>query len=450
MQIIQLEDNKLAHYAYAILSGDEMILIDPARNPEPYYALARQHQAAITAVVETHPHADFVSSHLEIHRSTGAGVYVSRLVDALYPHHPFDEGDELRVGAGKIRAINTPGHSPDSISVVLSDTSGKDTAVFSGDALLIGDCGRPDLREAVGNLRVQREHQATQMFHTLPKYLKLDDAVQVYPAHGSGSLCGRVLSMQKSSTIGQERLTNWCLQPMAEADFVRALLEGQSFVPRYFSYDVQLNREGAPDLAESLQRVPVEAPISGRSARERLDPGTMIVDTRPQHDFSKAHLRGSVNLQVGPKFETWLGAIIDPGVLFYLAVAPGTHAEPLVERIAKIGYEKFIKAVFELEGGDRSIPTLDLAIFQADIDAFTLIDVRNVGESDAVPFANRLNIPLHELAGRLNEIPLDKPVVVYCSSGYRSAAASSIIDDKLGDAVRVYDLGDDVVRFMGS
>ena len=179
------------YYAYAILSEGEMILVDPARNPEPYYALARKHHAAITAVVETHPHADFVSSHLEIHRTTGAGVYVTSLVGAFYPHHNFEEGDELAVGAGKIRAINTPGHSPDSISVILTDGSGKDIAVFTGDALLIGDCGRPDLREEAGNLQLKREQQAKQMYHTLQKYLKLDDTVKVYPAHGSGSLCGR-------------------------------------------------------------------------------------------------------------------------------------------------------------------------------------------------------------------------------------------------------------------
>lgn len=450
MQILQFEDDKLAHYAYAILSEGEMVLVDPARNPEPYYALARKHHATITAVVETHPHADFVSSHLEIHRTTGAGVYVTSLVGAFYPHHNFDEGDELAVRAGKIRAINTPGHSPDSISVILTDGSGKDIAVFTGDALLIGDCGRPDLREEAGNLQLKREQQAKQMHHTLQKYLKLDDTVKVYPAHGSGSLCGRVLSKEKSSTISQERLTNWCLQPMAEEDFVRALLAGQSFVPRYFPYDVQLNRQGAPDLAASLRNVPVESPVTAESAQRRLDAGVMIVDTRPQSSFKQAHLRGSMNLQIGPKFETWLGSVMDPGVAFYLAVAPGMEKEPLLERIAKIGYEPFIKAVFELEGGDQSIPQLDLASFKEHLDDFTLIDVRSVEESTANPFDKRLNIPLQELRERIDEIPLDKPLVVYCSSGYRSAAASSLIHDRLGARVPVYDLGESVTGFTSA
>lgn len=450
MQIIQFEDDTLAHYAYAILSEGEMVLVDPARNPEPYYALAAQHQATITAVVETHPHADFVSSHLEIYRRTGAGVHVSSLLGAFYPHHSFDEGDTLKVGEGKIRAINTAGHSPDSISVVVTDGSGKDIAVFTGDALLIGDCGRPDLREEAGNVKLKREEQARQMYYTLRKYLKLDDAVKVYPAHGSGSLCGRVLSAEKSSTIAQERQTNWCLQPMTEDAFLRALLDGQPFVPRYFPYDVQLNREGAPDLAESLRRIRVEAPVTAESARGRLDPGVMIVDTRPESSFKQGHLSGSMNLQIGPKFETWLGSVMDPGVAFYLAVAPGMETEPLLERIAKIGYEPFVKAVFELEGGDVSMPELDLTSFKEHMDDFTLIDVRSGEESTTKPFEKRLNIPLQELRERLGEIPMDKPLVVYCSSGYRSAAASSLIHDRLRDRVPVYDLGESVTRFTRS
>lgn len=186
MKIKQFEDKNLAHYSYAILSQGEVALIDPARDPQQYYDFARQHNAKITTVIETHPHADFVSSHLEIHKSTDATIYESKLLGAEYPHQTFDEGDAIILGEITLQAINTPGHSPDSISVVAIDETGKQQAVFTGDTLFIGDCGRPDLREQAGAITAARAELAKQMFHSLRnKLMVLSDDVLVYPAHGA-------------------------------------------------------------------------------------------------------------------------------------------------------------------------------------------------------------------------------------------------------------------------
>jgi glyoxylase-like metal-dependent hydrolase (beta-lactamase superfamily II) len=192
MEIKQFEDKNLAHFSYAIVSNGEIALIDPARDPQPYYDFAKQNTAKIIAVIETHPHADFVSSHLEIKNTAGATIYVSKLLSADYPHQTFDEGDAIVLGTITLKSLNTPGHSPDSISIVAIDEAGKEKAVFTGDTLFIGDCGRPDLREQAGAITAQRAELAKDMYHSLRnKLMTLPDDVLVYPAHGAGSLCGK-------------------------------------------------------------------------------------------------------------------------------------------------------------------------------------------------------------------------------------------------------------------
>src|SRR6476620_4975419 len=257
MKIQQWEDKGLAHFSYAVLSEGEkkIVLIDPARNPQPYLDFAKENEAQIVGVIETHPHADFVSSHLELSERTGATLYVHSLVNAFYPHEAFDEGHAIEIGKIKLYPLYTPGHSPDSICIVL-EHEGMTKAVFTGDTLFIGDCGRPDLREGVGNLQVTREKLASQMYHSLrDKLLPLHDDTIVYPAHGAGSLCGKAIKAAKSSTMGEEKKTNWCLQDISEAEFVKQLLADQPFVPAYFPFDVDLNRKGAPAYKERISAV---------------------------------------------------------------------------------------------------------------------------------------------------------------------------------------------------
>jgi hydroxyacylglutathione hydrolase len=446
MEIKQWEDKYLSHFSYAILNEDEkkIILIDPARNPKPYLDFAEKNDAVITGVIETHPHADFVSSHLEIHQNTGSVIYASKLVNAYYPHQTFDEGEEINLGQIKLKALHTPGHSPDSICIVLNH-EGKDKAVFTGDTLFIGDCGRPDLREGAGNIKATRNDLAKQMYHSLrDKLMTLADDVIVYPAHGAGTLCGKALSKAESSTIGAEKMTNWSLQEMSEEEFVKQLLSDQPFVPAYFPYSVELNRKGAPHFEESINKINIETSLDSNS----LNTSIMIVDARDEKTYKKGHLPNSINLMEGTKFETWLGSIIKPGEKFYLAGQDEDQLRKLIERSASIGYEGQIEKAFIVKEGNEKIEPIKVSEFKDHKEDYTIVDVRNPSEvKEKKIFADSIAIPLAEIRERVHEIPTDKPVVVHCAAGYRSAAATSIIKSKLNSNVKVFDLSDAIKDF---
>lgn len=442
MEIKQFEDINLAHFSYAILSHDEIVLIDPARDPAPYYAFAKQHNATIKAVIETHPHADFISSHLEIHKSTDATIYVSSLLGATYPYQSFDNGDVLQIGDVYLKAHNTPGHSPDSISVILEDQQGKKLAVFSGDTLFIGDCGRPDLREKAGAITASRRDLAKQMYYSLRNtYLNLPDDVIVYPAHGAGSLCGKGLSKANHSTIGAEKISNWSLQEMSEEEFIEALLADQPFVPKYFPNSVSINKEGAPNFQESIDAVPFLAPVCNQEDAASLNSSLVIIDTRSQEAFKAGHLPKAINLMIDTKFETWLGSIIAPGEKFYLTGSNEEQLKTLVARIAKIGYENQIEGVFVSDYGYIQSPSFSVEEFKANVDAYTIVDIRNPSEVNAGKiFASAVTIPLYELRERAGEIPTHKPIMVHCAAGYRSAAGSSILENVLSSNATIFDL----------
>lgn len=450
MEIKQFEDKNLAHYSYAILSNGEIALIDPSRNPQPYYDFARERSAVITAVIETHPHADFVSSHLEIHNTTGATIYASKLLGAGYDHQTFDKGDAIVLGSITLKALNTPGHSPDSISIVALDLEGKEQAVFTGDTLFIGDCGRPDLREQAGAITASRTQLAKQMYHSLrTELMTLPDHVLVYPAHGNGSLCGKGLSDQNSSTIGSEKKTNWSLQSMTESDFVNALLTDQPFIPKYFPFDVSVNRKGAEGFKECISKVKKREPVTCDNCAESLDPEMLIIDARPQQEFKKGHLKNAINLMADGKFETWLGSIVNPGEKFYLVAGNESTLDGLIERIASIGYEKQIALAFVSDYGSTQLQYADVEELKDNEQAFTIIDVRNQSEAkEKSLFKNAINIPLPELRERTNEIPLDKPIIVHCAGGYRSAAGSSIIKARTKNKHEVTDLSEAVKGFQ--
>jgi glyoxylase-like metal-dependent hydrolase (beta-lactamase superfamily II)/rhodanese-related sulfurtransferase len=449
MKIEQFEDKNLSHYSYAVLNESmrEIVLVDPGRNPKQYYNYADKNEAKITAVIETHPHADFVSGHLQIHQETGAQIYASKMMNPVFAFEPFDEGAVLDLSEIKLRSINTPGHSPDSICVVL-EQEGKDKVVFTGDTLFIGDCGRPDLREQGEDVELKREKLAKQMYASLrQKLIILDDDVVVYPAHGAGTLCGKALSKASRSTIGTEKASNWCLQDLSEAEFVKALTADQPFIPKYFPYDVDLNKRGAASLEESLRKLKQGKEISDAEGVSRLDPNIVVVDTRPAATFKKGHLNHSINIMDGEKFETWLGTLVAPEQAFYLAASDKDALTVLTERTAKIGYESFIKEAFVLSAGNQSSEEIDVNLFKEDISAYTIVDIRNEAEAKSEPvFNGAINIPLPGLLERTAEIPTDKPVVVHCAGGYRSAAGSSILDEKLD--VKVFDLGDHIKDFI--
>lgn len=449
MQIKQFEDKNLSHFSYAILSDEKkMILIDPARNPQPYLDFAKEHHAQITGIIETHPHADFVSSHLELHQTTGATIYTSKNVHAFYPHQAFDEGQTIQLGKIKLTALHTPGHSPDSISILV-EHEGKQKAVFTGDTLFIGDCGRPDLREGSGKIQATRTELAKQMYHSLRnKLMVLNDDVLVYPAHGAGTLCGKNLSKESSSTIGEEKKTNWSLQDATEEEFVQNLLTDQPFVPHYFPFDVELNRKGAAGLKESLNRI-----MRGNKLDEKtlsaLDKTLWVIDTRKEEDFKKGHLPHSINLMEKGKFETWMGSIIKPGERFYLAGGSKEQLEKMLERTASIGYESQVAEGFVIESGTIKDEKINVADFKNHQQDYTIVDVRNTSEvKEGKIFQNSIAIPLAEIRNRVAEIPTDKPILVHCAGGYRSAAASALLQSQLNSTVKVFDLGDAVKQFQ--
>ncbi|QRR01610.1 MBL fold metallo-hydrolase [Dyadobacter sandarakinus] len=448
MKIHQFEDQYLSHYSYAILSECEskVVLIDPARNPQPYYDFAAQNGAVIIAVIETHSHADFVSSHLEISQTTSSPIYASAHTGASYDHIPFDDGSSLSFGKIVLKPLNTPGHSEDSISIVL-EHNGIAKAIFSGDTLFIGDCGRPDLRESDSDASSQRGKLATKMYDSLrEKILTLDDAVVLYPAHGAGTLCGKALSDANSSTIGQEKLTNWSLQEMTKEDFIQRLTSDQPFIPVYFPFDVALNKKGAAHFKPGLEGV--KRINLTTEPQNRLEDNILIIDTRDERIFKEGHLPNSVNMMDGKKFETWLGSIIKPEETFYLTGDSWQVLERLIERTASIGYEPAIKSAFVAGPAPLQTPLLDKVHFRQNQNKYSIIDVRNLSEAaeDKI-FESSISIPLADIREKIGLVPLDKPIAVHCASGYRSAVGSSLIAALLNGQVQVFDIGDFVKEF---
>ncbi len=344
--------------------------------------------------------------------------------------------------------MDTPGHSPDSISIVLIDENDKERAVFSGDTLFIGDCGRPDLREQAGSITMTREDLAKNMYHSLhDKFLPLADEVMLYPAHGAGSLCGKGLSQQNSSTMGAEKMSNWSLQDMSENDFVEQLLADQPFVPKYFPYEVGLNKKGAENFSDSISKIE-KIKAENIDPQSTLDPSLLIIDSRPQQQFKKGHLKNAINLMKDNSFETWLGSIVNPGEKFYLLAENEIVLNELIARIAKIGYEGQIELA--ISGGLGNIVTanFDSAELKNNEDAFTIVDIRNPSEIKTKKiFEHTIKIPLYELRERTNEIPLNKPIVVHCEAGFRSAAGSSLIKSKVNGTAQVFDLSEAVKTF---
>ncbi|MDQ3193967.1 MAG: rhodanese-like domain-containing protein, partial [Bacteroidota bacterium] len=358
-------------------------------------------------------------------------------------HVPFDEGNELELGKIKLIPINTPGHSPDSICVLIKDENNNDYAIATGDTLLVGDVGRPDLRESAGLINKSKDDLARMMYNTInSKLLKMPDDLIVYPAHGAGSLCGKSTSTDTFTTIGKERKENYALQKMSEQKFVDKLLDDQSFVPKYFSYDVDMNRKGAPDFETGINGV------KKIESYEQIENESLVIDTRDRKDFIKSHFKGAINLMQDKKFETWLGSIISPDEKFYIVTDSSDSLEKIIMRIAKIGYEVNIAGALvhkHIEGLEKS-EAIDIEEFKKHTGDFTIVDVRNKSEVDKRKiFSESVTIPLPEIRERYSEIPVDKPIIVHCAAGFRSAAASSILDDLLD--VKVFDLGESIKSF---
>ncbi|KAB1064475.1 rhodanese-like domain-containing protein [Salibacter halophilus] len=445
MNIQHFYDDALAQGSFAIESNGEVALVDPSRDIKPYIDFADKHNAKIVAVFETHPHADFISSHLELKEKLGVDIYINEKVGVSYDFENMNHGDEVKVGDVTFRALFTPGHSPDHNSYLLIDEDGKQHGVFTGDSLFVGDVGRPDLREGAGNIQVSKKELAGMMFDTINDvFSNLDDNTVVYPAHGPGSLCGKNMSSDLTSTIAKEKSDNWAFHIKDKGEFVEAFLDGQKFIPKYFPNSVEVNRKGAQTLDEAVKSVKREKGIE-------IPADAIVIDARDGESFRSGHVKGAINIQNGEKdkFETWLGSIVGPNEKFYLVAENEEKLDFAIYRAAKIGYEgNIISGVVDPKNTSEKESDLNLDDFKSNPDHYTIIDIRNASEVEGGKFFdNAINIPLPDLREKFDEIPKDKPVVVHCAGGYRSAAGASILS-KLKENTEVYDLSEAVKEFQ--
>jgi glyoxylase-like metal-dependent hydrolase (beta-lactamase superfamily II)/rhodanese-related sulfurtransferase len=411
----------LAHASYLIGAGGEAAVIDPKRDVDDYIDTAAQEKLKIVAILETHPHADFVSGHVELAQRTGAKIYVSHLAPAKYQRVPVRDGDIIRIGPLEIQAMETPGHSPDSLSV-LAKKDGKPVSVFTGDTLFVGDVGRPDLRDAEEKPTRLAEALYDSLFH---KLLALPEEVRVYPAHGAGSLCGRKISGAPFTTIGQEKLLNWALQIKNREEFVRKMVENLPDRPQYFAHDVEMNLIGAQPLSSlpPLRSVS-EAELSGMAA--------VVIDTRSAPFFGAGHFPGSLNIGLRSNlFATWVGFLVPFGKEIALVVGSADSAKKARLELARIGYDNVLGYI-EAESLARTRQLSQLGVEELHFglkrgEAPQVLDVRTAGEWDAGHIDSALHIPLPSLPRRTGSLAKNSRLAIICGSGYRSSIAASLL-----------------------
>ena len=425
----------LAHASYLVGSDGEAAVVDPQRDVGQYVAEAEAQGLKIKYVVETHLHADFVSGHRELAARTGAEIVFGAQAGAEFPHRAVKDGDELRVGRVRLRVLETPGHTPESISLLVIDPaiSDRPQKVLTGDTLFVGDVGRPDL---AGGRGYTSEAMAGMLYDSLhDKLLKLDDAVEVYPAHGAGSMCGRNLSKETSSTIGQQRQFNYALKPMARAEFVRMMTSDLPEQPAYFARDAEINRTGA----RALDELPRPAALTPAEVERAARAGVILLDVRAAAEFGAGHVPGALNVGLGGQFATWAGSLIPFGTPVVIIAAHDEQAGEAVTRLARVGIEHvrgYLRGGVEAWRASgramATVPQISVAELKRMLDAqpgLQVLDVRRPPEYDGghVPAAE--SAPLAQLEKQLDKLSFDphRPVAVICAGGYRSSAATSIL-----------------------
>ncbi len=414
----------LAHASYLIGDAGEAAVFDPKRDVDDYLETAACEKLKIVAVFETHPHADFVSGHLELAQRTGATIYISHCAPATYPHVDARDGQSVRVGSLQIKCLETPGHSPDSMSFVV-ERDGKPVCVFTGDTLFVGDVGRPDLRDAEEKPTLLAEALYDSLFN---KLFALPDDTKVFPAHGSGSLCGRKISSAPFTTIGQERLFNWALQIKDREQFVRAMISNLPDRPGYFAHDVQANLAGAP----ALSSLPEIGPLTEDDLKAAAAKGAVVIDTRSAPFYGAGHFPGSLSIGLGSNlFSTWAGFFVPFGKPIALVVGSADSARRARIELARIGYDNVI-GYFEADGLSHTRQLSQLGVDELHIalrrgEAPRILDVRTPGEYESKHIDGALHIPLPALPRRLGELSREHPLAVICGSGYRSSIAGSIL-----------------------
>jgi glyoxylase-like metal-dependent hydrolase (beta-lactamase superfamily II)/rhodanese-related sulfurtransferase len=419
------------------LIGDEMtgraVVVDPRRDISEYLADADARGLSIEGVINTHFHADFLAGHLELAARAGAWIgYGRRAADVEYPIRRLTDGERISLGDVTLEIMETPGHTPESISVLVYEHADDAVAygVLTGDALFIGDVGRPDLLSSVGESATDL---AAMLYDSVQRRLMaLPDKVRVFPAHGAGSACGKNLSTERQSTIGIQRATNYACRPMSEAEFVAIVTEGQPSAPGYFGFDAVLNRKQHDllDVGAHLTALPMAQFL------ERRDSGAVVIDARDPQEFAAAHVRGSVNVPADGRFAERAGMAVSPGTEILIVTTSGREEE-VVTRLARIGFDTVTGYLHHpeqafLDQPDQIVRASRLTAGELQHVLHTarppiLLDVRNTGELSEGAIDGARNIPLAELLPRITEVPSDAPVVVYCQQGIRSSIAASML-----------------------
>lgn len=421
----------LAHASYMVASQGVGAVIDPQRDVDEYIEDARREGFEIVYVIETHLHADFVSGHRELASRTGAQIVFGADANADFPFIAAKDGDELPLGGFILRILETPGHTPESISIVLMENN-QPSSVFTGDTLFIGDVGRPDLVAGKG---WAPDVMAGMLYDSIfGKLLQLPDNVKVYPAHGAGSLCGKRMSTEKVSTMGEQRKFNYALKTKSKPEFISLVLADQPEAPAYFPSDVEFNRKGAGALAD----LPALVGCTAETARKEMQQGAVLLDCREGAGYHSGYIEGAVNIGLSGQFASWAGTLlpIDARIIL-LADDPVWLAEAQT-RLARIGMENVAgyldggisawrNAGFEVKSNrEMDVSELRLAIAEGLVQC--VVDVRRKGEYRDGHVPEAINIPLSELETRLNEIDRNKPTAIICQSGYRSSIACSLLN----------------------
>ena len=414
----------LAHASYLIGDGGEAVVVDPSRDIDMYLDEAKAHGLEITWVLETHLHADFVSGHRDLAAKTGAKIGIGRKAEAKYEHRAFDDGDEIRAGGVRIRAMATPGHTPESLSYLIFDGDG-DTpwGVLTGDTLFVGDVGRVDILSS----RLSVRDLAGMMYDSVQKLMALPDSVRVYPAHGAGSLCGRGIRSESWSTIGQERLMNPALQQQDREAFIADITRDVPETPVYFLHSRDMNQAG-PSLRAGDDMPPMLVPAEFAAA---VRGGAVMVDTRPVEQFAPLHPEGALNVGLDGQYASWVGTLVRPDQPLALICERGREEEAVM-RLARVGYERVAGI---LDGGVAAwqaagLPTASIALeptTAAIRPGRTVLDVRRDGEWKSFHVKDALHAPLSSLHERLDELDRDAEYAIVCAGGYRSAIAASLL-----------------------
>ena len=429
--------NCLAHASYLV--GDEhagvAAVIDPQRDIEQYVAYAHEHGMRITHVFLTHLHADFLAGHLELRDRTGALICLGAKASAEYSFLPMQDHDSIDLGQVRIEVLETPGHTPESISLLVFDLERGVThphAVLTGDTLFVGDVGRPDLRAALGWSAASLGNLLYDSLRT--KLLALPDDSLVYPAHGAGSLCGKALGKETFSTIGEQRRSNYALQPMGREAFVELVTADQPDAPAYFIYDAVLNAREHPTLDQSLAAGLKPLPLDEVLDRQRA--GAQVLDTREPAEFAAAHLTGTLNIGLGGQYATWAGTVLDPKRPIVIIAELGREQESEM-RLGRIGFDSVVGYLQDGLHSLASRPELSTSTERVSpaiaaerllaAEPPQVVDVRSPREYAAKHIDGSVNLPLNHLAERAQELPADRPLLVHCAGGYRSSIGTSLL-----------------------